>query len=190
MLCLDANANNDSRTDRYFGDPLPFNATVWKETLGYFPDDKITVQQVADARQGRIATSKKTNPEHKLSALGAGFSWGECATFFEILADGTTGTVDKKYIRYWIGKHSPIPACRSRCAVLTNYFAENERLPTEIGWKRRPTEMPSSERVKYSQMLEKAGGESTGLSGLSGLSGGTGGGSGLSKFFGKRGFAH
>lgn len=51
---------------------------------------------------GRLATSKATNPEHELSALGSGFSWGECASFFEIMADGTTGTVEKKYIDYWL----------------------------------------------------------------------------------------
>lgn len=65
----------------------------------------INVQQLADARMGRLATSKATNPEHSLSALGAGFSWGECASFFEILADGTTGTVDKKFIDYWFRKY-------------------------------------------------------------------------------------
>ena len=67
----------------------------------------ITVQQVADARMGRLATSETTNPEHELTALGSGFSWGECASFFEILADGTTGTVAKKFIDYWLRKVFP-----------------------------------------------------------------------------------
>lgn len=61
----------------------------------------ITVEQVAKARMGRLATSKKTNPQHSLSKLADGFSWGEMASFFEIMADGTTGTVEKKYIEYW-----------------------------------------------------------------------------------------
>lgn len=64
----------------------------------------ITIQQVADARMGRLATSKATNPEHELSSLADGFSWGECASFFEIMADGTTGTVAKKFIEYWFRK--------------------------------------------------------------------------------------
>lgn len=94
-----------SRSDRYFGDPLPFNETVWAETTSYFTTPNITVQQLADARMGRLATSKRTNPQHELNALGDGFSWGECASFFEIMADGTTGTVPKKYIDYWFRKN-------------------------------------------------------------------------------------
>ena len=64
----------------------------------------ISVQQLAAARMGRLETSKKTNPEYELSMLADGFSWGECASFFEIMADGTTGTVDRKFIDYWFRK--------------------------------------------------------------------------------------
>jgi len=53
---------------------------------------------------GRLATSKKTNPKHEKSQLADGFSWGECASFFEIMADGTTGTVRKDFIEYWFRK--------------------------------------------------------------------------------------
>jgi hypothetical protein len=95
-----------SRSDAYFADPNPFNATVWSETASWFTTPFITVQQVADARMGRLATSKATNPQHSLSSLADGFSWGECASFFEILADGTTASVDKKFIEYWFRKSS------------------------------------------------------------------------------------
>lgn len=61
------------------------------------------MQQVADARMARLATSRRTNPEHTTSLLADGFSWGECASFFEIMADGTTGTVDRAFIEYWFG---------------------------------------------------------------------------------------
>jgi hypothetical protein len=91
-----------SRSDAYFADPNPFNQTVWAESLTYFDTEDITVEQVAKARMGRLATSKKTNPEHSLSKLADGFSWGEMASFFEIMADGTTGTVEKKFIEYWL----------------------------------------------------------------------------------------
>lgn len=66
----------------------------------------ITVEQVAKARMARLATSERTNPEHSLSLLADGFSWGECASFFEIMADGTTGTVNKTFIEYWFRKCS------------------------------------------------------------------------------------
>ncbi|KAL2860991.1 peroxidase family protein [Aspergillus lucknowensis] len=127
-----------SRSDAYFADPNPFNETVWAETESYFTTPMITVDQLAAARMGRLATSKATNPEHELSALADGFSWGECAAFFEIMADGTTGTVDKKFIEYWF---------------------KNERMPTEIGWQRRKTTMKGSERLEYSLKLIIAGGQ-------------------------------
>ncbi|KAK2689298.1 hypothetical protein QWA68_011409 [Fusarium oxysporum] len=126
-----------SRSDAFFADPNPFNETVWAESLTYFPDDLMTVEQVAKARMGRLATSKKTNPEHSLSKLADGFSWGEMASFFEIMADGTTGTVEKKFIEYWL---------------------KNERMPTEIGWQRRATIMRGSERIEFTRTLMQAAG--------------------------------
>lgn len=95
-----------SRSDAYFADPNPFNDTVWAETASYFTTEMITVDQLAKARMGRLATSQEVNPEHELSSLADGFSWGECASFFEIMADGTTGTVAKKFIEYWFRKLS------------------------------------------------------------------------------------
>ncbi|KAL4880358.1 hypothetical protein BJY04DRAFT_219353 [Aspergillus karnatakaensis] len=126
-----------SRSDAYFADPNPFNETVWAETASYFTTPMITVEQVAKARMARLATSKQTNPEHSLSLLADGFSWGECASFFEIMADGTTGTVNKTFIEYWF---------------------RNERMPTEIGWQRRTTTMQGSERLKYTRLLMDAAG--------------------------------
>ncbi|KAI9375899.1 Chloroperoxidase [Aspergillus egyptiacus] len=126
-----------SRSDAYFADPNPFNETVWSETASYFTTPMITIQQVADARMGRLATSQQTNPEHSLSLLADAFSWGECASFFEIMADGTTGTVAREYIEYWF---------------------RNERMPTELGWTRRPTVMESEEREEYTERLKDAAG--------------------------------
>ncbi|KAK9422061.1 putative Heme haloperoxidase family profile domain-containing protein [Seiridium unicorne] len=126
-----------SRSDAYWASPDPFNETVWAQTTTYFTTDFITIQQLADARMGRLATSQATNPNFTFSGLADGFSWGECASFFEIMADGTTGTVNKTFIDYWF---------------------RNERFPTEIGWSRRPTTMPSSEREYYTRLLMEAGG--------------------------------
>ncbi|PNP76708.1 hypothetical protein FNYG_10127 [Fusarium nygamai] len=131
------NADLRSRSDAFFADPNPFNETVWAESLTYFPDDLMTVEQVAKARMGRLATSKKTNPERSLSKLADGFSWGEMASFFEIMADGTTGTVEKKFIEYWL---------------------KNERMSTEIGWQRRPTIMRGTERIEFTRKLMQAAG--------------------------------
>ncbi|KAK5733589.1 hypothetical protein LTR17_009579 [Elasticomyces elasticus] len=78
-----------SRTDRYFGDPLPFNATLWMEASIHFPDELITVPQLAEARMAHLQMPKTTDPEYEVSVLKSGFSWAECASFFEVMADGT-----------------------------------------------------------------------------------------------------
>lgn len=117
----------------------------------------ITVEQVAKARMGRLETSKKTNPEHSLSALASGFSWGEMASFFEIMADGTTGTVKKDYIEYWFSMLHPTFHYENETH---NDFTENERMPTEIGWQRRTTTMRGSERMAFSRKLMEAAGVS------------------------------
>lgn len=112
--------------------------------------------------RGRLATSKATNPEHSLSSLADGFSWGECASFFEILADGTTSTVDKRFIEYWFRKSSSLNfkmILSTYCSKLTRaILLGNERLPTEIGWQRRKTTMQSSEREKFTRLLKEAAG--------------------------------
>ncbi|KAK3116742.1 hypothetical protein LTR53_002575 [Teratosphaeriaceae sp. CCFEE 6253] len=69
------------------------------------------------------------------------------------MADGTTGTVDKKYINYWI---------------------RNEHLPVEIGWRRRTVEMKGSERTDFSQRLKTIG-EGQSSSGLGGSGSGSSG---------------
>ena len=53
----------NSRVDDYFGDPQPFNATVFAETVSYWTTPIINIKQGATAYLARLATSKKTNPE-------------------------------------------------------------------------------------------------------------------------------
>jgi len=109
---------------------------------------------------GRLATSQKTNPEHELSKLADGFSWGEMASFFEIMADGTTGTVEKKYIEYWLSMPPLIFTALSinDSWLITTSSVGNERLPTEIGWQRRTKTMQGSERVEFTKRLMQAAG--------------------------------
>ena len=40
----------------------------------------------------------------------------------------------------------------------------NERMPTEIGWTRRPTVMQTSERTKFTRALMEAAGQGSGFS--------------------------
>ncbi|KAL1597118.1 hypothetical protein SLS60_008700 [Paraconiothyrium brasiliense] len=97
------------------GDSVSFNRTVYDETRSYWKTDTITVQQAADARLARYTTSQATNPDYSMSSLGDQFSAGESVAYLFILGDIATQTAPRKFVEY---------------------LFENEKLPTEVGWKR------------------------------------------------------
>ncbi|RYP65438.1 hypothetical protein DL771_008310 [Monosporascus sp. 5C6A] len=105
-----------SRVDYYFGNPQPFNQTVFDQTRSYWTDPIINVQQAANALWARMETSNATNPNFTLSELGESFSYGESAGYIIVLGNKTTGTVPRDWVEY---------------------LFENERLPLEVGWTRR-----------------------------------------------------
>ncbi|KAL1837207.1 hypothetical protein VTJ49DRAFT_4158 [Mycothermus thermophilus] len=108
-----------SRTDAYFGDVLKFNKTIFAETKRHWGRGKILdVPAAARARLGRIQTSKATNPEYTMSELGDVFTYGESIAYLIVLGNIKTGKAPRRLVEYWF---------------------ENERLPTHLGW-RRPSE--------------------------------------------------
>ncbi|KAI0133788.1 Chloroperoxidase [Xylariales sp. AK1849] len=117
-----------SRQDFYFGNPQPFNQTIFDQTRSYWKGPIIDVKMAADARQARVNTSNSTNPTFGMSELGTEFSVGETAAYILILGNGTSGTVDKSWVEY---------------------LFENERLPLELGWTRRvdATTLPTLEEM-------------------------------------------
>ncbi|KAI1336611.1 Peroxidase, family 2-domain-containing protein [Xylariaceae sp. FL0016] len=104
-----------SRTDAAFGDPIPFNETVFNQTRQFWTGDIIDLQMAANARAARLMISNLSNPDYTLSSLGSEFSIGETAAYVAILGDRVSGTVAKERVEY---------------------LFENERLPLELGWVR------------------------------------------------------
>ncbi|KAK4195482.1 Chloroperoxidase [Triangularia verruculosa] len=103
-----------SRIDAFHGHADIFNQEVFDESTSYW-DDIINVKSGAAAVVARMKTCKSTNPTYSLSALGEAFILGEVAAFISILGDAETVTVEKPRVEY---------------------LFQNERLPTELGWKR------------------------------------------------------
>ncbi|KAL2271407.1 hypothetical protein VTJ83DRAFT_778 [Remersonia thermophila] len=115
-----------SRTDAYFGDVLKFNKTVFAETKQHWGHGKILdVAAAARARLGRIITSKATNPEYTMSELGDAFTYGESVAYIMVLGDINTGKAKRRWVEYWF---------------------ENERLPTHLGWK-KPSQAITAEHL-------------------------------------------
>ncbi|KAF3024790.1 hypothetical protein E8E14_008205 [Neopestalotiopsis sp. 37M] len=104
-----------SRVDYYFGNPQPFNETIFNQTRSWWTEDIIDTTMAANARYARVQTSNTTNPTFSSSQLGSDFGYGESAAYIIVLGNKTSGTVDKRIVEY---------------------LFENERLPTEVGWSR------------------------------------------------------
>ena len=95
------------------GNATSFDPEVFAETRSFWKTDRITLRQAVEARQGRIITSKRTNPKHRLSPQGARLSAGETWAYLATLGDIKNLTAPKRFVEY---------------------FFENERLPTKLGW--------------------------------------------------------
>lgn len=95
-----------SRVDYYFGNPQPFNQTIFDQTRSYWTSDIIDVQQAANARLARVIDSNTTNPTYSMSDLGEAFSYGESGAYIIVLGDKTSGTVSKRVVEYLFGMHS------------------------------------------------------------------------------------
>jgi hypothetical protein len=103
-----------SRKDFFFADPTVFDAETFAETTSYWTDEQVTIKMAADARMARLATSLNTNPQFALSGLGAAFDAGESAAYIAVFGDGESMSAPRDYLLY---------------------FFQNERLPSELGWK-------------------------------------------------------
>ncbi|KAK4451238.1 Chloroperoxidase [Podospora aff. communis PSN243] len=103
-----------SRVDAFHGHADIFNEAAFKETLSFY-GDTVNVKSGAAAIIGRMKSCKATNPTYSLSDLGEAFILGETAAFIAILGDAESITAEKRMVEY---------------------LFRNERLPTELGWKR------------------------------------------------------
>lgn len=105
-----------SRADRYFGDNVSFNQTIWSSVMQHWPDETVTFAQAAEARAARLRDAAAENPEftqHE-AAVNGSFTQltGVLCAFGGSAADGQAR-------RDWINAS----------------FVE-ERLPYELGWAR------------------------------------------------------
>lgn len=101
----------NSRQDAFFGDPNPFNQTIFDETLAQWTEDTISVNTSAKGRAARIRTSNATNPEFSLSRLAQAFTTGESVAFIMVFGDVQTGVAPKAPVQFFFGKFLPATMC-------------------------------------------------------------------------------
>lgn len=109
-----------SRADRYFGDNISFNQTIWSSVMRHWPDGAVTFSQAAGARAARLRDAAAENPEFSQPEAAASGSFTQLAG---VLCAFGGSAADGGARRDWINAS----------------FVE-ERLPYELGWA-RPAEV-------------------------------------------------
>ncbi|PKS07921.1 hypothetical protein jhhlp_006531 [Lomentospora prolificans] len=123
------------RTDAFFGDNHVFNQTVFDSARQYWTKPVIDAQQLANSKLARQIESRAFNPNYTFSAMAEEFSLGEVAAPIIAFGNMETGTVNR---------------------TLVEYFFENERLPTELGWSKRNETVTQQGVQSVAEMIRAA----------------------------------
>ncbi|KAK4118850.1 Cloroperoxidase [Parathielavia appendiculata] len=126
-----------SRTDAFFGSNRVFNQTIFDQTRRYWPEPVITAAHMANAKVARQIDSKAFNPTYRFTDAVERFSLGEMAAPFVAFGDLEKATVNR---------------------TLVEYFFQNERLPTELGWRVRDEVVQVEAILRISDLIGKATG--------------------------------
>ncbi|KAK4236148.1 heme-thiolate peroxidase [Achaetomium macrosporum] len=124
-----------SRTDAFFGSNHVFNQTIFDQTRRYWPEPVITTTHMANAKIARQIDSKAFNPTYRFTDAVEHFSLGEMAAPFIAFGDLENATVNR---------------------TLVEYFFQNERLPTELGWRVRDRVVSVKAILRISDMIGSA----------------------------------
>ncbi|KAI1077102.1 Cloroperoxidase [Whalleya microplaca] len=115
-----------SRTDAFFGNNHIFNQIVFDETKTYW----------TGACRGELAiASRAFNPTYTFTTTTEEFSLGELAAPVIAFGDMDSGLVNR---------------------TLVEYFFENERLPTELGWSTKTKVVSQDDVAKVANMVRNA----------------------------------
>ncbi|KAL0934547.1 uncharacterized protein CTRU02_211346 [Colletotrichum truncatum] len=124
-----------SRTDAFFGNNHIFNQTVFDESRMYWTADVLDANMLANSKVARQVTSKAFNPNYTFTATVENFSLGEVAAPIIVFGDMNAGTVQKNMVEY---------------------FFQNERLPSELGWIKKSEPVTQDDILKVVEMIRKS----------------------------------
>ncbi|KAB8078734.1 hypothetical protein BDV29DRAFT_187646 [Aspergillus leporis] len=123
------------RSDAFFGNNHVFNETVFDETKKYWTGPILDANMLANSKLARQIDSKAYNPTYTFTSTMEQFSLGEIAAPIIAFGDMQNGKVNR---------------------TLVEYFFENERFPTELGWSRREEVVSITDILGVQQMIANA----------------------------------
>ncbi|KAL2835422.1 Chloroperoxidase [Aspergillus pseudoustus] len=124
-----------SRADAFAGSNHIFNATVFAQTRAFWTSPTVTPEMLANSKLARQIVSRAFNPTYTFTQSTEQFSLGEVAAPIIAFGDLETGQVERE---------------------LVEYFFENERLPTELGWTAKADAITQEDVLRISGMISAA----------------------------------
>ncbi|KAI1807486.1 Cloroperoxidase [Daldinia bambusicola] len=124
-----------SRTDAFFGSNHIFNETIFNETKVYWTSEILDANMLANSKIARQLNSKAFNPTYRFTSSVESFSLGEISAPIVAFGDLQAVTVNR---------------------TLVEYFFENERFPTELGWSTRKEVVNIEDILRLSQAISDA----------------------------------
>ncbi|KAL3425447.1 hypothetical protein PVAG01_02238 [Phlyctema vagabunda] len=121
-----------SRADAFDGNNHVFNQTVFDESRSYWVGDVLNIDMFVNSKLARQITSRAFNPNYTFTATTEQFSLGEVGAPITVFGDFASATVKRD---------------------LVEYFFENERLPTELGWTKKEAQVNVEDVLRISQLL-------------------------------------
>ncbi|KAI2631461.1 Cloroperoxidase [Hypomontagnella submonticulosa] len=124
-----------SRSDAFFGNNHVFNETIFEETTAYWTASVLDANMLANSKLARQLNSKAFNPNYTFTATVESFSLGEVSAPIVAFGDLQAATVNR---------------------TLVEYFFENERFPTELGWSTRTEVVSIDDILRLTQAISNA----------------------------------
>ncbi|CEL08200.1 Putative Chloroperoxidase [Aspergillus calidoustus] len=124
-----------SRADAAHGSNHIFNRTIFAQTRAFWTAETLTAQMLANSKIARQIVSRAFNPNYTFTASTEQFSLGEVAAPIIVFGNMDKGEVDRG---------------------LVEYFFENERLPTELGWTTKSEPITQEAVLGVSLMIDEA----------------------------------
>ncbi|KAF9633280.1 Chloroperoxidase [Lasiodiplodia theobromae] len=124
-----------SRSDARFGNNHVFNQTIFDTSKVYWTDPVLTAQMLANSKIARQVESRAFNPDYTFTSTTEAFSLGEVAAPLIVFGDHEPATVNRSFIEY---------------------FFENERLPSELGWVRQAEVVKLEDVMRLSEIVGNA----------------------------------
>ncbi|KAM0811733.1 putative Heme haloperoxidase family profile domain-containing protein [Seiridium cardinale] len=124
-----------SRSDAYFGNNHVFNQTVFDTTKTYWREATLDPLQLANSKLFRQVESRASNLNYTFTTTTELFSLGEVAGPIILFGDLGTALVNR---------------------TMVEYFFENERLPSDLGWSEKVDAVTLDQINRMSSIIANA----------------------------------